>query len=83
MHNNRKANGIDQLSNKMIYILNKYHNKLIPAIINLYLNICTFSEIWKKKKIILLNKPDKESSSSSKPYRSRYLYSLTSEIKIE
>lgn len=57
--NNRKANGHDDISNKMLKIINKQSPEIFKTIFQKLLSMNYFPETWKLGKIKLLNKPNK------------------------
>lgn len=56
---NKKANGYDKISNRMIKILHKFDNKALHTIFSKCLELVHFPHAWKKGKLKILNKPGK------------------------
>ncbi len=80
--NNRKANEPDEISNKMIKIINKNAPETIKTILEILLNYNYFPDIWKMGKIKLLNKPDKDPKEIN-AYRSITMLATTSRGEIK
>jgi hypothetical protein len=56
---NKKANGADRISNKMIKIFQWTNKSNLKIMYNKCLELVYFPKIWKKGKIKVLNKPGK------------------------
>ena len=59
---NKKASGVDGISNTVIKILHKSNENLLTLLYSKCLQMLLFPSVWKKGKLCLLNKPGKDSS---------------------
>ena len=64
---NKKANGVDQISNSMIKIIYNHNKNWLKTVFSKCLQLVYYSTVWKRGKIKIINKKKTKSAKDFRP----------------